>query len=114
MNLHADYLGRLLARRCSEAAGTMPRLDGMTFAQYRAAQGERRPYISAHALNRIRAALRELEGRPELGRVIALSNPTSDDFYSRLSEYNRQRLTNVTTVPADDVFYSRITRASEP
>lgn len=61
MNLHADYLSRLLARRCSEAAGTMPRLDGMTFAQYRAARGhEWRPYVSAHALNRRRAELRAL------------------------------------------------------
>ncbi len=52
--------------------------------------------------------------RPELGQVVVLSNPTSDDFYSRLAEYNRQRLTNVTSVPASDVFYSRIIRASEP
>lgn len=61
MNLHADYLSRLLGRRCSEAAGTMPRLDGMTFAQYRATHGhERRPHVSAHALNQRRAEVRAL------------------------------------------------------
>jgi hypothetical protein len=31
--------------------------------------------------------------RPDLGQVVVLSNPTSDDFYSRLAEYNRQRFT---------------------
>ena len=75
MSLYAHRLARIIERRSLEAANpNLPNLEGMTHAEHQAAHGlERRAYMSAHRLNRMRALMRAAVSRewaPVWGREL--------------------------------------------